>query len=238
MLKAVLFDLDGTLLPMQELDFIKKYAELLDIKMAKIGLDGTKLGRLIWESMHRIEKNDGSKTNNDVFNETFIDFYGEEASKYKSLLLDYYINEFSGTKMVCTENPLARTIIDFVNNNNLLCILATSPVYPSVATINRMSFIGLKESDFSLFTHHENCRYGKTNPNYYLDILNKFNLKPNEVLLFGNNTFEDGETSLKCGIKTYLIEGCIIYDKRSSNNFETIKMQDVIPTIKKHLDNE
>ena len=237
MLKAVLFDLDGTLLPMNEAEYIKVYGELLNIKLTKLGLDGVKLGKLIWDSMMQMDLNDGSKTNDDIFNKTFIKFYKDEAEKYKEILLDYYTNDFKGTKIVCKDNPLAKSIIKFIKENNLLCILATNPVYPKIATINRMNFIGLDESDFAIFTHHENSRYTKANPKYYQDLLNKFNLKPEEVLLFGNNTFEDGESSLACGIKTYLINGHIIYDKRAKNTFEIIEMEDVIPTISKYIEN-
>ena len=70
---------------------------------------------------------------------------------------------------------------------------------------------------------------------YYHDILEKFNLKPEEVILFGNNTFEDGDSSLACNIKAYLIDGCLINDPRSKNQFEIIKMEDVIPVIEKHI---
>ena len=237
MLKAVLFDLDGTLLPMHESEFIKKYGELLGIKASKVGCDGQKLGKLIWESMHRMDLSDGTKSNDEIFDETFTDFYGEEKDKYKSILLDYYADDFKGTKDVCKDNPLARSIVNFVKENNLLCILATNPVYPRIATKNRMNFIGLDEIDFNFYTHHENSRYTKSNPNYYQDLLDKFNLKPEEVLLFGNNTFEDGESSLKCNIKTYLIEGYIIFDKRAKNTFQIISMEDVIPTIKKYIEN-
>lgn len=237
MLKAVLFDLDGTLLPMHESEFIKKYGELLFVKMSKLGLDGQKLGKLIWTSMDYMNLSDGSKGNDVIFDETFKEFYQEEADKYKEILLDYYSNDFLGTKAICKDNPLAKSIVNFVKENNLICILATNPVYPKVATKNRMNFIGLEESDFDIYTHHGNSRFTKTNPKYYQDLLDKFNLKPEEVLLFGNNTYEDGETSLKCNIKTFLIDGYVIFDKRSTNNFEIIKMEDVIPTIKKYIEN-
>ena len=83
MLKAVLFDLDGTLLPMDEPVFIKRYGELLGIKTSKLGIDGHKLGNLIWTSMDRMNISDGSKSNDEIFNETFIELYGDEAKKYK-----------------------------------------------------------------------------------------------------------------------------------------------------------
>ena len=237
MLKAVLFDLDGTLLPMEESEFIQQYGELLGIKMSKLGLDGNKLGKLIWKSMDLMNLSDGSKSNDEIFDQTFITFYGDEAKKYKDILLDYYANEFSGTKNICKDNPLAKLIVSFVKENNLLCILATNPVYPKIATINRMNFIGLNESDFDMVTYHENSRYTKSNPNYYKDLLTKFNLKPEEVILFGNNTYEDGESSLECNIKTFLIDGYIIFDKKAKHNFDIIKMEDVIPTIKNYIEN-
>ena len=98
-----------------------------------------------------------------------------------------------------------------------------------------MGFVGLEESDFDYYSYYENSKYTKPNPMYFKDILDKFNLKPEEVILFGNNTYEDGECALKLGIKTYLVKGYIIYNPKATHTFKEIEMKDVIPTIKSYL---
>ena len=98
-----------------------------------------------------------------------------------------------------------------------------------------MSFIGLKEEDFSFVTYYENFNYCKPNPKYFIELLKKFDLKPEEVILFGNNALEDGECALEAKIKCYLVEGFIINHSNSKKEFPIIKMNEIIEVIKKHL---
>ena len=119
MLKAVLFDLDGTLLPMDEPVFIDKYGELLAEKLSKLGYDRLVLSDAFWKGFENMYSNDGSKTNGEVFWNTFTTYFGDDAIKYKEIVLDYFANEFLGTKCKTEENPLAKTIVNFVKENNL-----------------------------------------------------------------------------------------------------------------------
>jgi hypothetical protein len=60
-----------------------------------------------------------------------------------------------------------------------------------------------------------------------------FILKPEEVILFGNNNYEDGDCASSLGIKTYLVKGYIIYNPKAKGTYEEIEMKDIIPTIEK-----
>ena len=235
MLKAVLFDLDGTLLPMNEETFIPKYLKLLSERMEPKGYNKEDFIKVLWSGTKKMYLNDGAKTNEDVFWEEFSSYFGKEALKDKCYIDEFYTNEFLQTKSECFSNPLAKLIVKFVKDNNLLCILSTNPLFPKVATISRMGFVGLDESDFDYISCYENSKFSKPNPLYFKEILEKFNLKPNEIILFGNNTYEDGECALKLGIKTYLIKGYIIYNPKSAHKFEEIDMDEIISKIKYHL---
>lgn len=235
MIKAILFDLDGTLLPMNEETFIPKYLKLLSERMEPKGYNKEDFIKVLWSGTKKMYLNDGSKTNEEVFWDEFSSFFGKDALKDKKYIDEFYTNEFLQTKNVCKSNPLAKQIVKFVKDNNLLCILSTNPLFPRVATKSRMGFVGLEESDFHYYSYYENSKYTKPNPMYFKDILDKFNLKPEEVILFGNNTYEDGECALKLGIKTYLVKGYIIYSPKATHTFKEIEMKDVIPTIKSYL---
>jgi FMN phosphatase YigB (HAD superfamily) len=98
-----------------------------------------------------------------------------------------------------------------------------------------MSFIGLKETDFDYITVYENSNYCKPNPAYFKMLLNKYNLKSDEVIVFGNNTYEDGEAALACGIKCYMVGDYIINHPKTIHEFEHIQMKDVINVIKSYF---
>ena len=235
MLKAVLFDLDGTLLPMNEKAFIAKYDRLVTTKYANLGYNYNEINKVFWEAFYEMYKNDGRKVNFDVFWDHLALRFGKEFLKEQHVVYEFFNNEFKDVKTEFLPNPLAKDIVKFVKDNNLLCILATNPVFPLDGVLNRMDFVGLEKDDFDYITNSENFKYVKANPKYYQEILSMFNLKSDEVLLFGNNTYEDGESSLVSNIKTYLIDGCLIFDPNAKHEFEIIKMDQVIQTIKKHI---
>ena len=98
-----------------------------------------------------------------------------------------------------------------------------------------MSYIGLKESDFDFVTTYENSSYCKPNPKYFMWLLDKYDLKPEEVIVFGNNTYEDGECALSCGMKCYMVGDYVINHPKSVHKFEHIKINEIIDRIKKHM---
>lgn len=236
MLKAVFFDLDGTLLPLNEDDFLKIYFHLMSTKMKDFGFEPNKLIETIWNGTKCMYKNDGNKSNEAVFWNYFKSIYGEEVLSKKNEFDKFYTNEFKKIKTVCKENIEAKKIVNFVNSNNLLCVLSTNPIFPKVGTLTRMGFISLEESDFDFITVYENFNYTKPNPRYFKALLEKFNLKPEEVVLFGNNELEDAWCANQIGIKTYLVGDHIITNDKLVNKAPIIRMEDVIKTIKNEME--
>ena len=70
---------------------------------------------------------------------------------------------------------------------------------------------------------------------YFKALLEKFKLDPSEVILFGNNTYEDGDCSHACGIKCYMVGDYVIDSPKAKNKFEHIKMDEVIEKIKENM---
>jgi len=113
MLKAVFFDLDGTLLPLNEDLFIKVYFKQLAKRLCPLGYEPNKLIDAIWNGTKLMMKNDGSKTNEEVFWSYFKECYGDESIKDKEYIDSFYTNEFKETKNVCEDNPYVKDIIKF-----------------------------------------------------------------------------------------------------------------------------
>ena len=66
MINTILFDLDGTLLPMDQEEFIKLYFKGLYIKFHET-YDFDVLSKTIWKGTKAMTNNDGKLSNEDVF---------------------------------------------------------------------------------------------------------------------------------------------------------------------------
>ena len=237
MLKAVFFDLDGTLLYMDEPKFLEIYfsemSNWLDAndKDADRFIEGTKVGtRAMFE-------NNGNATNEEVFWRGFESYLGEVKKEDVELMDRYYDNAFEKTFITCKKNPYSKGIVRFCRDAGLKVILSTNPLFPRVATLKRMAISDLFESDFDLVTAYENSSFCKPDPAYFLDIMKRFDLSPDEVIVFGNNTFDDGECALAAGLKCYIIESeNLIENEKTTHKFERIKITDVVNVIKQHLE--
>lgn len=208
-IKAVLFDLDGTLLPMDQDEFVKAYFKLLTARLATIGYDPKQFGECLWKGVGAMVKNDGSRTNEEAFWAVFTAMFGEESMKDKPFVDEFYRNEFNQVQAVCGFNPLAKEIVEEVKASGKMAVLATNPLFPPAATENRMRWAGLSPEDFALYTTYDNSRYCKPNVNYYLEVLDKIGCKPEECLMVGNDVDDDMVVE-SLGMKTFLLTDCLI----------------------------
>lgn len=191
MITTVFFDLDGTLLPMDQDVFIGSYLKGLVKKVAPHGYDPETLAKSIWAGTGAMVKNDGSKTNEAVFWDTFCGFFGEQAKKDLPIFDDFYRNEFQLVRHDCGYTPQSAELIHALRAMGLRLVLATNPLFPALATHSRVRWAGLETTDFELITTYENSRHCKPNPDYYRDILEQLGLSAEECLMVGNDVSED-----------------------------------------------
>ena len=99
MIKAILFDLDGTLLPMDQDAFTKRYFKLLAAKLAPRGYDPKMLIDGIWAGTAAMGKNDGSCTNEQAFWNRFAGIFGERVRKDEPVFEEFYRKEYFGRQL-------------------------------------------------------------------------------------------------------------------------------------------
>ncbi len=209
MLKHILFDLDGTLLPMDQDVFVKTYFGLLARKMALRGYAPEKFIESVWASVRAMVKNNGDRTNEKVFWETMTAVYGEKILSEEGYLEEFYKTDFQSVKSVCGVNPEARETVKKIKESGICVSLATNPIFPAIATLSRISWAGLDKNDFELITTYENSIGGKPNLRYYEELLLKLGVKPEEVLMVGNDVSED-MVAEKLGLRVFLLTDCLI----------------------------
>ena len=208
-IKAVLFDLDGTLLPMDAKVFIDEYKVTMGKKIAPYGYNGELLVKAIWGGIGEMQKNDGTVTNEEVYNAVFHKYLGDDMWDIKKILADYHLNEFQQVKDVCGYNPKAAESVRACKEMGYRVVLATNPVFPSIATESRMRWAGLEPEEFELYTTYENSSFCKPSLEYYVEIMNKLGLSPEECLMVGNDVTEDMVTE-ELGMKVFLLTNDLI----------------------------
>lgn len=203
-LTTVMFDLDGTLLPMDQDEFTKGYFKLLAKTMVPYGYGPEQLTNAVWAGTSAMVKNDGRKSNEEVFWEKFSEIYGQKGLDDKPLFDSFYANEFQNAKDFCGYDPMAVEIVKQLKSMGIRVVLATNPLFPALATESRMRWVGLDPVDFEFYTCYENISYCKPNPEYYKEIIKRLGCKPEECLMIGNDATEDmiAET---VGIKVFLL---------------------------------
>lgn len=206
---TVLFDLDGTLLPMDQDAFVKDYFGRIAAKLAPQGYDAKKLIDTIWRGTGVMVKNGGGKTNEEAFWEYAVSVYGERIVKDKHFFDEFYETEFDKVKAVCGFHPAAAEIVHRLKEKGYRVALATNPIFPARATLWRIQWAGLKSEDFELYTTYENSCYCKPNPDYYRDILNRLDVTAEECLMVGNDVQED-MIAAQLGMQVFLLTDCMI----------------------------
>lgn len=209
MIEAVLFDLDGTLLPMDQEAFINTYLGLLANFMAPYDYEPRKLVKTIWTGTGAMIANNGEKTNEEVFWDHFREVYGPRVDSDQSLFEEFYATEFGKARTSCGFNPASAELIGWLKTRGVRLILATNPLFPRVATCQRIRWAGLDPADFEIVTTYENASFCKPNPDYYRQLLHNTSLNPENCLMVGNDAREDMAAGT-LGMEVFLLTDCLI----------------------------
>lgn len=232
-MKNIFFDLDGTLLPMDQDKFVKAYFTALAKKLIPLGYEPNTIAESVWKATVAMIKNDGEKTNEEVFWKEFSKIYGEKVYSDIPVFENFYENEFDNLKNFCGFNPLANKVVKLAKSKNYRLILATNPVFPPIATQTRARWAGLNPDDFEYITTYDNSKFCKPNPKYYNEILEKLGLKAEETLMVGNDISED-MVAKTIGIDVFLLTDCLINKTNEDiSEYPNGNFEDLIEYIKK-----
>ena len=203
MIKTILIDLDGTLLPFVQDEFIKLYFGTLTERAVTYGYDAKKFVRDLYKGCEAMVKNDGSRTNHDAFWDTFRT-ENPDKPDMEPICNEYYVGEFDNVKACLAYQVDRKPLIESFKSAGFEVALATTPMFPRSAVKTRLSWAGLDESDFAYITDYTNSCFCKPNPKYYEELAGKLGRTPSECLMIGNSVPEDMIPAEKLGMARFL----------------------------------
>jgi phosphoglycolate phosphatase-like HAD superfamily hydrolase len=125
MIKNILFDLDGTLLPVNQDEFVIKVMSVMEDELKKTDLDSTDFLKGMLKGIDTIVKeSNGSCTNEELFWTIFNKYSNIEAKKAK----DFFVNFYNGAYLLATETVVYNTkiadAVTFLKNKGYNLVLA------------------------------------------------------------------------------------------------------------------
>ncbi|TCK88008.1 FMN phosphatase YigB (HAD superfamily) [Natranaerovirga hydrolytica] len=209
MINTILFDLDGTVLPLDTEVFMKVYFDEMSQSFKDL-IDEKTLVKYVWAATKEMVQNNEKRSNESVFMETFSGLIKEDINIYKDRFDKFYDEGFHKAKVaVKTKNDSMEKTVRLLSEKNYNMVLATNPLFPKKAILHRIKWANIDPSVFSYITSYEQNNYCKPQLKYYNEILKAINKEARECLMIGNDVQEDLIAG-KLGIKTYLVEDHMI----------------------------
>lgn len=205
MIKAILLDLDDTLLETNMDNFLPKYFAALGEKMRRYAHPG-ELTNLIMESTCEMMQNkDAALSNKAVFDSNFFDRLGFSKPDVQPHIDEFYETDFPKLRKYTKPVPGAVKLVEILVKKFNDVVIATNPLFPRRAIEHRINWAGLSEFSFSLVTAYENSHFCKPDPLYYTEILEKINCPAHEAIMIGDDMNNDIKPAKSLGMHTYHI---------------------------------
>ena len=229
MLKAILFDLDDTLLGNNMDNFLPGYFALLGEHASHYLPRDAFLNEVLTCTEAMVQNVDPALSNRDVFWQLFEQRTGLDAAELELFFDHFYRNQFQQLEETTEKRPFAAKLIRFCQDAGLDVVIATNPLFPCVAIEARLAWAGLPVDahNFALVTAYENMHAAKPQPAYYAEILEKIGCAPENALMVGDDWENDIIPAQSLGIHTYWLASETAVPPSSLKTYRGSSLQDL-----------
>ena len=207
MIKAVLFDLDDTLLGNNMERFLPSYFALLGKHAERYLQKERFLQELMAGTQAMIANTDTAVSNRDIFWQTFQQRTGLDPNELEPFFEQFYRNVFPQLAATTQKRPLAAPLVQACLDKGLKVVVATNPLFPAIAVEERLAWAGVPVTEFAydLVTAYENMHTTKPHPGYYREILQLIDCAPETAVMIGDDWKNDMVPAASAGLHTYWI---------------------------------
>lgn len=207
-MKNILFDLDGTLLPMDIDLFTKQYVGSIVEFMSKNGRNGKLIANAVFKGVVAMGQNTGEVTNEVAFWNAFKEESGIDKKDIEDEFMVFYETVFDSVDAK-VQSPNMIEAVSVLKEKGYKLYLTTNPLFPSIATQKRVKWAGLDINDFEIVTTYEDFSHCKPSTAYYQEVIDRCHLDIKECMMVGNDVKEDGVVETM-GIPVYLVNDYLL----------------------------
>ena len=207
MIKAVLLDLDNTLLHNPDRQWAQTFLRGWDRHFQdRYGI--AQASDALRSAMARLNRDsNGSISNADLIQDTLCRHLPLDRAEIKRAVDDFYAGPYHCFKVATAPVAGAAELVRRLLSQNLLVAIATNPLFPESATQARVAWAGLSDciSELAFITNSENMRYAKPNPAYFAETIARVGVEPDEALVVGDSRTNDIEPALSLGLHAWQV---------------------------------
>jgi FMN phosphatase YigB (HAD superfamily) len=203
-IRAILFDLDGTLLHNDMGVFLPHYFRLLTTRVAHMVRADEFMDHLL-HATEMMMANDGRATNEEVFAEAFYPLAGHDRDEWEPVFLHFYTNDFPMLRKYTHPKPEARHVVQVAFDLGYDVVIATNPLFPAIAVEQRLEWAGVADFPYCMVTSYENSRATKPNLLYFQEILETIGRPAAASLVVGDEDMD--MVAARLGCHTFLVPG-------------------------------
>jgi FMN phosphatase YigB (HAD superfamily) len=206
MIRAVLLDLDETLIANPDGAFAAAFVQLADDALApRLGVD--MLRPALRQMMQRLTAERTQIINNlQVIHETLAESTQRPVDHVRAALQTFYTQDYPTLARWVSPVSSAQTLIDCLTQQQIAVVIATNPVYPPAAIQQRIAWGGLDVSRAALITDASVMHFAKPDPAYYAELIARLGVEPDEALVIGDHPTNDIAAAQEVGLHTMQID--------------------------------
>ena len=203
--KAVFFDLDGTLLPIDMDTFLHNYFNDIAAFVQRRGYEPKQFINALNAGVKSMLVEQGG-ANSERFWRTFSEkMGGGNLPEYQQVMEEYYATCFDELAAMATNiDPNAAYVVKTLKEKGYTLYLTTMPLFPRIAVEKRLGWANVPAEAFDRITTYDNSTSTKPHTAYYQENIDAIGLAPEDVLMVGNNTRED-LAAMRLGCDGYLV---------------------------------
>lgn len=208
-MKALLLDLDNTLLENSMESFIPAYLSSISRHVAEELSPQQFIHHLMQATDAMSSDVDPQRTNMQVFDTAFFPAIGCTREELEPLLDDFYARRFPELASLTQPVPGARSLVEWAFEQGLQVAIATNPLFPRTAVEQRLEWAGIPADRFpyDLITTYEIMHAAKPHTAYYREIIMHLDRQPEECIMVGDEWEMDILPAMELGMRAYWIAG-------------------------------
>ncbi len=207
MIKAVLLDLDNTLLHNHDKAFAAAYlrlvGEYLGARWRRDDLSGTFLRAIRALAGRR----DMQQTNTDLLLSILCQEMGVPASDIHAALEDFHHKRYPSLNTYARPVPGAAALVEALRDQQYAVAIVTNPIYPAEAIRQRLAWANLPHTfdAYALVTNADIMRFTKADPAFYVEVVARIGVEPDEAIMIGDSFKNDIQPARQVGLHTYQV---------------------------------
>ena len=205
MIKAVLLDMDNTLLHNPDARFAKAFRQHFDdFFRAELGIDGSITAlRAGFANMGRDLVN--CPSNFQALRDCLAHWLPMDADEAEHALRRFYAEVYGELQALVSPVAGAAELIESLLAQGLLVAIATNPLYPDSAIVKRLEWacLGGLIDEFAFISHSENMHFAKPQTEYMAEVVARVGIEPDEALMVGDSAVNDMQAAHAIGCPSW-----------------------------------